>query len=132
VAREIIGSNSGAPLWANSNLSLEENVLSKWHEQGAMCSESKGSKIRSKIDNKIYEINMIGKHIHKERDTIHPTITTRIFSSSHRTFALNFDQISQITHNSYRKPKLPTNRAYIENMKYINKGVAWATLPSNC
>jgi hypothetical protein len=39
----------------NSELALEENVLSKWREQGALRSESTGSKIRSEIDRKIYE-----------------------------------------------------------------------------
>jgi hypothetical protein len=94
---EITGSNSRAPLQVNSELALEENVLSKWHRKGALCSESAGSKIHSEIDSKIYEIKMTGKHILKERGTIHPTITTRIFSSSHRTFALNFGQNSYYT-----------------------------------
>jgi hypothetical protein len=72
------------------------------------------------------------KHIHKERGTIHLTATTRIFSSSYRTFALSFGQKTQITYNSCRLPIFPTNLAYIEKMKYINEGVAWATLLSNC
>jgi hypothetical protein len=89
---EITGSNSGAPLWMNSELTLEENILSKWHEQGALYNESIGSIIHSKIDRKKYEIKITRKNIRKERSTIHPTITTRIFSSNHRTFALNSGQ----------------------------------------
>jgi hypothetical protein len=92
VVGEITGSNSGASLWMNSELALEENVLSKWREQGALYNESAGSIIHSEIDRKRYEIKITGKHIRKERSTIHPTITTRIFSSNHRTFALNSGQ----------------------------------------
>ena len=76
----------------NSELALEENVLSKWLEQGVLYSESKGSIIHSEVDRKRYEINITGNHISKEISTIHPTITTRIFSSSHGTFALNSGQ----------------------------------------
>jgi hypothetical protein len=54
------------------------------------------------------------KHIRKERSTIHPTATTRIFSSSYRTFALNFGQKTQITYNSCRLPILPTNPVYMK------------------
>jgi hypothetical protein len=75
----------------NSELALKENIFSKWREQGALYKESTGSIIRSEIDRKRYEIKITGNHICKERNTIHPTITTRIFSSSHRNFALNFD-----------------------------------------
>jgi hypothetical protein len=94
VSGEITGSNSIVALWMNSELDLEENVLSKWHKQGAFYSESTGSIIHSEIDRKRYEIKITGKHIHKERSTIHPIVTTRIFSSSHRTFALNSSQNS--------------------------------------
>jgi len=94
VVGEIIGSNSRASLCTNSEIALEENILSKWHEKGALYSESAGSIIHSKIDRKRYEINIIGKNIHKERRTIHPTFTTRILSSSYRTFALNSGQNS--------------------------------------
>jgi hypothetical protein len=89
---EITGSNSGAPLWTNSDLALEENILSKWREQGALYSESAGSIIHSEIDRKRYEMKITWKHIHKERSTIHPIVTTRIVSSSYRTFALNSGQ----------------------------------------
>jgi hypothetical protein len=34
---------------------LEENMLSKWHEQGALRNKSTGLKIRSKLDRKRYE-----------------------------------------------------------------------------
>jgi hypothetical protein len=61
VAGEITGSNLGVSLWANSELDLEENVLSKWCEQGAPYNESAGSKIRFEIDSKRYEINITGK-----------------------------------------------------------------------
>jgi len=60
VAGEIIGSNSRASMRTNSKLALEDNVLSKWHEQGALCSESTGLKIHSEIDSKIYEIKITG------------------------------------------------------------------------
>jgi len=91
---EITGSNSGASLWTNSELALEENVLSKWRKQGAFYSESTGSIICSEIDRKRYEIKIIGKHICKERSTIHTIVTTRILSSSYKTFALNSSQNS--------------------------------------
>jgi hypothetical protein len=58
VAVEITGSNSGAPLWMNSELALEENILSKWREQEALYNESASSIIRSKIDKKRYEIKI--------------------------------------------------------------------------
>ena len=89
---EIIGSNLGVSRWMNLELALEEDVLSKRRKQGALYNEFAGSIIRSEIDRKRYEIKIIGKHILKERNTIHPTITTRIFSSNHRTFALNSGQ----------------------------------------
>ena len=111
---------------------LEENVLSKWREQGALCSESAGSKIRSEIDSVRYEIKGNRKHIRKERDTIHLTITTRIFSSNHKNFALNFGQKLKLHIIAVVFSKLPTNLAYIKKMKYINEGVAWATMFSNC
>jgi hypothetical protein len=60
VAGEIIGSDSGASLWTNSELALEENVLSKWHEQGALYRKSTGLKIRSEIDSTRYEIKITG------------------------------------------------------------------------
>ena len=44
----------GAPLRMNSEFNLEENVLSKWCEQGALRSESTGSKFCSDLDGKIY------------------------------------------------------------------------------
>jgi hypothetical protein len=88
---EITGSNSGSSLWTNPELALEENVLSKWREQGVLYIESTGSIIHSR---KRCEINITKNHIHKERSTIHPTITTRIFSSTYRTFALNSGQNS--------------------------------------
>jgi hypothetical protein len=60
VAEENTGSNSRAPLRANSELALEEIVLSKWREQGALYSESTGSKIHSEIDSKRYGIKVTG------------------------------------------------------------------------
>ena len=36
----------------NSELDLEENVLSKWREQGALRNESIGFKLHSEIDRK--------------------------------------------------------------------------------
>jgi hypothetical protein len=92
VVGEIIGNNSGASLWMNSKLDLEENILSKWHEKGALYNESPGSIICSEIDRKRYEIKIKGNHLRKEINTIHPTFTTRILSSSYRTFALNSGQ----------------------------------------
>jgi hypothetical protein len=56
-------SDTEASLWTNSELSLEENVLSKWCEQGALYNESAGSIIHSEIDRKRYEINITGKTI---------------------------------------------------------------------
>jgi hypothetical protein len=47
-------------LRAISELALEENVLSKWHEKGALYDESTGSKIHSEIDRKRYEIKITG------------------------------------------------------------------------
>jgi hypothetical protein len=87
--------------------------------------ESAGSRIRSEIDNMRYEIKDNMKKIHSERNTIHPTITTRIFSSNQRTFALNFGQKTQTSYNSICFSKFPTNLAYIEKMKYISQGAAW-------
>jgi hypothetical protein len=54
--RKTEGENSRAPLWTNLELALEENALSKWHEQGEQHNESAGSKIRSKIDDMRYGI----------------------------------------------------------------------------
>jgi len=39
-------------LRVNSELALEENILSKWREQGVLYNESVGSKIHSEIDKK--------------------------------------------------------------------------------
>ena len=38
------------------------------------------------------ELKITGKSICRERNTIHPTIATRIFTSKHETFALNFSE----------------------------------------
>jgi hypothetical protein len=88
--------------------------LSKWREQGALYNESTGSKIRSEIDSMRYEIKGNRKHIRKERDTIHPTITTRIFSSNHRTFALNFGQKLRLHTIAVVSQNLPTNPVYMK------------------
>jgi hypothetical protein len=53
---EIMGSNLRASLWMNSELALEENVLSKWREQGALYNEYVGSIIHSEVDRKRYEV----------------------------------------------------------------------------
>jgi hypothetical protein len=60
VAGENTGSNLGTALWTNSKLALEDNVLSKWHEQGALYNESACSKFCSEIDSTRYEIKIIG------------------------------------------------------------------------
>ena len=58
-------------MWVNLELALEENILSKWHEQGALYSESTGSKFHSEIDRKRYEINMKGStYVKKEAQYI--------------------------------------------------------------
>jgi hypothetical protein len=61
-----------------------------------------------------YEIKCNRKHICKERETIHPTITNRIFSSNHRTFALNFGQKLTLHTIAIIFSKLPTNPVYIK------------------
>jgi hypothetical protein len=97
-----------------------------------LYSESTGSKICSEIDSMRYEIKLNRKNIHKERVTIHPTITTRIFSSNHRTFALNFGEKLRLHTIAVVFSKLPTNLAYIKKMKYISQVTTWASLLSNC
>jgi hypothetical protein len=62
VVGENTGSNSGALLWENSELALEENILSKWHGQGVSYSESAGSIIHSEIDRKRYNRNILYSH----------------------------------------------------------------------
>jgi hypothetical protein len=68
-----------------------------------------------------YEIKGNRKHIHKERDTIHPTITTRIFSSNHKTFALNFDQKLRLHTITIVFSKLPSNLFYIKMIPIYRK-----------
>jgi hypothetical protein len=79
------------------------------------------------------KLNITGKNICRERNTIHPTIATRIFTSKHMTFALSFSKKNtQTSYNNICFLKFPTNPGYIEKMKYINEGDAWAALYANC
>jgi hypothetical protein len=68
-----------------------------------------------------YEIKGNRKHRCKERDTIHLTITTRIFSSNHRTFALNFGQKLRLHTIAVVFSKSPTNPVYIKMIPLYRK-----------
>jgi hypothetical protein len=95
--------------------------LSKWREQGALYNKSRGLKIHYETDSRRYEIKGNRKHIRKEMDTIHLTITTRIFSSNHRTFALTFGQKLILHTITVVFSKLPTNLLYIKMIHIYRK-----------
>jgi hypothetical protein len=91
-------------------------------------------RFRQNID---MNIKNTGKHVHKERVQYIKLLQLESFRQRFRTFALSFNRIQKLHSIVTVYTVFPTNLAYIEKTKYIDKGVslrlpyALTTIPRN-
>jgi hypothetical protein len=95
------------------------------------CAVNSRFEIRSDLDKNRYEYKEHRKYVRKERIQYIKLLQLESFHQSFRTFALSFNRAQKLHSIVTVYTIFPTNLAYIEKIKYIGKGAAWATLLSN-